>query len=251
VPDDSSPKVSSESSSLPWPARRLTVRTAVERARVLLSGLAWHLGLGRRSRIDRIDTAAKLRDFIDSHASHVAQTSLYGYLKARAGTRFPDLFEHDAFLVSINHAKWQVWATTLSDLTVFAGGLVQRRSGMRGNEVDLLMDWVVEDILARTGTPPDSGPDFPSSIDKLRLRIAECDFSRVTDDADSFTESPESLVLFAPIIEKYKQLDAEIVRNSVRFRWIEVRRTLRSLLDAEAVVDEFKTSSEQDSAIDS
>lgn len=219
------------------------MHSAIERARVLLSGVVWHLGLGRRSRQDRIDDVEKLRDFIDSHASHVAQTSLYGYLKARAGTRFPDLFENEEFLVSINHAKWQVWAATLSDLTVFSGGLVRRRSNAGNDEVNRLMDWIIGEIVARTGTPPDSGPDFSASIDNLRARVAICDFSQVSDGEDSFTESPDALVRFAPVIEKYKQLDAEIVRNSVRFRWIEVRRSLRSLLDADAITSEFKAAS--------
>jgi hypothetical protein len=229
-------------------ASRMVMRNAIERARLALSGIAWHVGLGRRSRMGRIDSAAKLRDFIDSHSSHVAQTSLYGYLKARAGTRFPDLFEHDEFLVSINHAKWQVWAATMSDLTVFAGGLVRDRSGAPNDTVDALMEWIIEEIVARTGIPTDSGPDFAASIDNLRARITTCDFSQVGDDAAAFTESPRALVTFAPVIEKFKRLDAEIVRNSVRFRWIEVRRSLRSLLDADAVIGDFQGVSASKSA---
>ena len=38
------------------------------------------------------------------------------------------------------------------------------------------------------------------------------------------------------MVDELKQLDAEIVRNSVRFRWIEVRRDLREMLDAAAVM---------------
>jgi hypothetical protein len=38
------------------------------------------------------------------------------------------------------------------------------------------------------------------------------------------------------VIENLKELDEEIVRNSVRFRWQEIRRDLRRNLNAEAVL---------------
>ena len=47
---------------------------------------------------------------------------------------------------------------------------------------------------------------------------------------------PAALVEWAPIVEDIKQLDQHIVRNSVRFRWQEVRRDLRRDLDADAVL---------------
>jgi hypothetical protein len=49
-------------------------------------------------------------------------------------------------------------------------------------------------------------------------------------------ESPPALVKWAPIIDELKRLDEAIVRNSVRFRWQEVRRDLRRDLDPAAVM---------------
>jgi hypothetical protein len=43
-------------------------------------------------------------------------------------------------------------------------------------------------------------------------------------------------VRWAPIVENLKELDEEIVKNSVRFRWQEIRRDLRRNLDAGAVL---------------
>ena len=42
-----------------------------------------------------INDRVSLAEFLNSRASHVAQTSLYGYLRTRAGTRFPELFDDD------------------------------------------------------------------------------------------------------------------------------------------------------------
>ena len=199
--------------------------------------LAAYLGAGGSGRKRTVANVAALRHFLDSRASHVAQTTLYGYLRARAGTRYPELFENDAYLVSINYAKWQMWLACLSDLSVFAGGLLALRTrAATPEEAGAVVRRAAEDVLERTGTPDDSGPLFAQDAEAVRQRLDRCDWSAVADDESVFTESPEALVRHAPIIAELMALDEEIVRNSVRFRWQEVRRELRVALDADAVL---------------
>ena len=198
--------------------------------------LAEYLGAGAAGRKRTIADIAALRHFLDTRASHVAQTTLYGYLRTRAGTRFPVLFENDAFVVSINHAKWQMWLACLSDLSVFAGALLALRSRAEPAAAGAAVQRAVEAILERTGTPDDSGPLFAEGARTVRDRLSRCDWHALGDDESEFTASPEALVRHAPIIPELMALDEEIVRNSVRFRWQEIRRELRATLDADAVL---------------
>ena len=62
--------------------------------------------------------------FINNQASHLAQTSLYGYLRARAGGDFPRLFNDPDFVAAVNVAKWRIWLAAVGDLAIFAGGLL-------------------------------------------------------------------------------------------------------------------------------
>ena len=206
------------------------------RLRHRLSVLAQYLGAGTAGRKRTVADVAALRHFLDTRASHVAQTTLYGYLRTRAGTRHPVLFEDDAFVVSINHAKWQMWLACLSDLSVFAGGLLAVRSRAGSVAAGAVVCRVVETIMERTGTPGDSGPLFAQGAEAVRNRLGRCDWGSISDDESAFTASPEALVRHAPIIPELMALDEEIVRNSVRFRWQEVRRELRTTLDADAVL---------------
>jgi len=164
----------------------------------------------------------------------VAQSSLYGYLRTRAGTRFPELFSHEEFSKSMDIAKWNVWLACLSDLSVYAGGLLRRRTG--SPDTSRLIAGAVDAILEETGIPPRAGGDFPRLAGQLRARLAACDWAAVEDNETAFVESPAALVRWAPVIEDLKRLDEEIVRNSVRFRWQEVRRDLRANLDAPALL---------------
>lgn len=177
-----------------------------------------------------------LREFVESRASHVTQTSLYGYLRTRAGSRYPDLFANDAFLVAINAAKWNVWTACVSDLTVYAG-VVIANAGIHGEEVCArVMNRIVEDILGSTGTPAGADVAFPRLAAELRHRVQSCRWHEARHNEPVFTESPDALVRWAPVMEELKQLDADIVRNSVRFRWVEVRQEFRRLLDVEGVL---------------
>ena len=198
--------------------------------------LATYLGAGGAGRKQTISDEVALQQFLDTRASHVAQTTLYGYLRARSGTRFPILFENDAYLVSINYAKWQMWLACVSDLSVYAGGLLALRSQAPPDLVGTVVCRAVQAILDRTGVPPDSGPAFADGVATVLERVRTREWHALSDDEAEFTASPEALVRHAPIIPELMALDEEIVRNSVRFRWQEIRRELRTTLDAEAVL---------------
>jgi len=204
-----------------------------------------YLGTVARRRVTRIADRNGLRHFLESRASHVAQTSLYGYLRTRAGARYPELFSNDAFVQSIDIAKWYIWLACLSDLSIYAGGLVAHRTGAGQAEVGGLMSDAVEAILAPTGTPAGAGNEFPQLAQRLRARVALCDWAAVSDDEAPFSESPTALVDHAPVIDELKRLDEEIVRNSVRFRWQEVRRDLRRELDATALMASAQAASKE------
>ena len=191
----------------------------------------WYRRWRRREPVHDVDA---LRAFLRTRASHVAQMTLYGYLRTRAGTRFPELFENDTFAVSINIAKWHVWLACLADLSVYAGALLRRNGGVGADEAGALIRRLVEDILEETGTPADAGPEFAAHAQRVRARLAVCDWNPADEEA-AFVESPAAVVHWAPIVDDLKALDEGIVRNSVRFRWHEVRRELSHNLDPAAV----------------
>jgi hypothetical protein len=199
-----------------------------------------HLGAGRWKRREPITGPDSLQGFIETRSNLVAQASLYGYLRTRAGMRYPELFSDDVFVRSINIAKWQLWLACLADLSVYAGGLLARRTQAQPERIGELMGGVVEAILAATGVPAEAGSDFAAGAQHARARIALCAWASVPDDETAFSESPAALVRCAPIVDELKQLDEPIVRNSVRFRWQEVRRDLRRDLDAFAVLASAK-----------
>jgi len=156
-------------------------------------------------------------------------------LRTRAGARFPELFANDRFVESVNIAKWHIWLACVSDLAVYAGGLMRERTQAGPLEVGRIIQGVVEETLYQTGVPADAGTEFAAHAERVLARVMLCDW-QPRDDEASFVESPAALVQWAPIADELKHFDEAIVRNSVRFRWQEVRRELRRDMDAAALV---------------
>lgn len=188
------------------------------------------------SRVEPIRDPAALRRFLQTRANFVAQMTLYGYLRTRAGARFPELFDEAPFVASMNIAKWHVWLACLSDLAAYAGGMLRRNGPASAADSGRLVCRLVEEILSETGAPAEAGPEFAAHAERVRARLALCDWAAQDDGSGSFVESPAALVYWAPIVDDLKALDEEIVRNSMRFRWVEIRQQLREHLDAASVI---------------
>ena len=197
--------------------------------------LGRYIGFSKQKGNANIDNPEALAHFINTRASHVTQTSLYGYLKTRAGTRFPELFKNPDILISINMAKWHIWLASVSDLCVFMGLLIQQSNRVDASQTSLMMSATINQIIQQTEIPQEAGEDINAAIEKTRQRINSLDWTQDYDDDSIFSQSPEALYYWSPIADELKTRDEEIVRNSIRFRWIEVRRSARHLIDIESL----------------
>ena len=66
--------------------------------------------LGKKKQIDEIES---LMSFVSSRSSYIAQVSLYGYLKARAGTRYVSLIKDPLFASSMKTARNHIFFACL------------------------------------------------------------------------------------------------------------------------------------------
>jgi len=199
-----------------------------------------YVGMGKNQKTRRITERDSLATFLSTRASHVAQTSLYGYLRTRAGTRFPEMFENPDILKSINIAKWHIWLACVSDLSLFAGQCMQRSGKVDDATIQQLLCAALQQLLEETGDPLEAGPDFASARDKIVQRITTCDWQQDRDDETIFSQSPDALFYWSPIADELKERDETIVKNSIRFRWIEVRRSALQKFDFDALAQNEK-----------
>ena len=197
--------------------------------------------LFRRRDSAPIDSIAALNRFAATRAAFIAQKTLYGYLKTRMGIRYPLMFDNDVFVDSVNIAKLHVFAACLSDLTIHA-------------VAHALPDETLEDAVRRKialdcfkAGLADNSDQFVEAfamgeaVSEFVRRLDETDWRFGAKQRENFTRSPRALMRWAPIAPELKRFDEEIVENSIRFAWRDVRVQLQKRLVATAVVEELRT----------
>lgn len=187
-----------------------------------------------------IDSIDALEYFVSTRASFVTQKILYGYLKARMGTRYPSMFEDDVFVHSINIAKFEVFAASLSDLTVFAvaHALVDKPdddAARRKLALRCFANGLAENAAE---APAEFSPR--AGTEKFTQRIAATDWNNVALTRENFVESPPALFHWAPISPELKKHDTDIVANSINFAWHEVRQNYTRRLATAAVANDWE-----------
>lgn len=192
-------------------------------------------------RFDRgaIDDVAKLTRFVQTRASFIAQSSLYGYLKTRMGTSFRKYFEDDAFSQSIRASAIKVFVSCLGDLAIFAAATTSRRSSLSDADATELAITCFDASIARYLSGKDLVQAPPDAFVTFRRRAEQTTWSHAAEGENAFLGSAEDLLRYAPVIDEYKALDHESVRNSIRFRWRDTRAELRERIDASSVANDW------------
>jgi len=186
-----------------------------------------------------IDSIERLQEFVTTRATYVAQKTLFTYVRARMGTRYPRMFEDEALMTSLNIAKVHVFAGCLSDLTIYAVGMALHDQPLGNDARRMLAMQCYETGLHENAAACPS--EFPERdyIESFGKRLDETDWRVAALQPENFTASPRALLRWAPIAEGLKKYDGEIVRNSVKFTWPEIRSDFRKRVDGAAICAEW------------
>ncbi|HUV33036.1 MAG TPA: hypothetical protein VMW31_05645 [Devosiaceae bacterium] len=191
-------------------------------------------------RFDRspISTVESLSEFNRTRAAYIAQTSMFGYLKTRMGTSFTKFFEDEVFSRAIRAASAKLFVSCLGDVTTFAAGLCS--DGAAPDETRALAEHCFARGFALTlvdleaeFVPADAEAEFAA-------RAALTDWHHAAQSFNAFAGSERDIVRFAPVVDEFKALDREIVSNSIRFRWRDVREQLRRRIDAQGICADWR-----------
>lgn len=183
----------------------------------------------------KIATTAQLQEFISSRAAFVSQKTLYGYVQTRMGMNYAKNFQDEVFLASLNIAKMHVFTACLSDLTVYAvaeamksaGGTHEACRSLAGNCFRAAIDENVQ-FAPSASWASDAITDFDR-------RLADTLWETGALMPENFMRSPRALVRWAPIAPELKRHDTEIVENSIKFAWLEVREEFRRRIEQGAI----------------
>ena len=174
-----------------------------------------------------IKSKSDLQKFIQQRSAHVTQTTLYGYLKTRMGTRYVLHFENDEFMASVNLAKWNIYAMALQDLTFFTFSYLKTNFNYNGTEKakEIFLNILDDEISNKM--PNDIIEEAKKNFEG---RLKDINWDTYHGDLP-FNPSALSLYKWAPIAEELKVLDRKIVLNSVILKWDIVKKEFKERIN--------------------
>ena len=189
-----------------------------------------------------LDGIDRVEHFVATRSALITQKKLYGYLQERMGLNYPKMFADEQYALSIRFAAMHVFAAALADMTVHAVAHIGAAGRLDVEEHRrMARSCYHSGITANAGHLSDTH-DPDAWYARFDERLDNTLWDNIPAGASAFIESPEALIRWAPISDEYKELDRDIVENSIRFAWNEVLSDFRSRLDAASVVADWQTS---------
>jgi hypothetical protein len=171
-----------------------------------------------------ISSKKDLKNFIQERSAHVTQTTLYGYIKTRIGSRYAMMFEDEVFLKSINLAKWNIYMAALSDCTFYVFSYLIDKKNLKQNDALEVFIQIIEN-------EKNNGLDdklFENTKLGFNQRLKEINW-KIYHQNSPFKNSGLSLLKWSPIAENLKVFDKEIVLNSIKLKWNLVENDFKDL----------------------
>ena len=174
------------------------------------------------NKFSSITSKKDLQNFVQERSAHVTQTTLYGYLKTRIGTRYVLMLDDEKYSESINIAKWNIYVEAISDLTLYVFSyLIDQKNLIQNDAKEVFINIITEELK--------NGLDekiFEKAKNNFNSRLALINWNKFYLEKP-FKNSGLALYNWSPIADELKVLDKKIVLNSMSLKW-------------NLVIDEFK-----------
>ena len=176
------------------------------------------------SQFKSIKSKEDLKNFIQERSAHVTQTTLYGYIKTRIGSRYAMMFEDEIFSNSINIAKWNIYLSALSDCTLYVFSYLIDKKNLKQNDAEEIFNNIAEKEI-ENGLKKNICDDAKI---EFKQRMETVDWNKYYLD-NPFKNSGLALYKWSPIADNLKILDKQIVLNSIKLKWNLVENEFKEL----------------------
>ena len=172
----------------------------------------------------KINNERDLGIFIKEKSAFVTQSTLYGYLKTRMGLKQYMMFTDDVFVESVNKAKWNIFSEAVTDLTFYSISFLNKKYNIDSLDPNKIYTNILDNEISN-GLTNDISERYKL---KFKDKLNSFNIKEYTDN-NPFSNSCNALFHWAPIADELKELDKEIVINSIKNKWMLVVADLEKI----------------------
>ena len=172
----------------------------------------------------KINSENDLLTFIKEKSAFVTQSTLYGYLKTRMGLKQYMMFTDDVFVQSVNKSKWNIFSEAVTDLTFFSISFFKKKYNIEKLDPTQIYENILNNEI-QNGLPKDICEKYKI---KFKEKLKNFNIEEYSNNSP-FLNSCNALYHWAPIADELKELDKEIVINSIKNKWMLVVADLEKI----------------------
>ena len=176
------------------------------------------------NKFSSIKSKKDLQNFVQERSAHVTQTTLYGYLKTRIGTRYVLMLDDEKYSESINIAKWNIYVEAISDLTLYVFSYLTEQKNLKQNDAKEVFNNIISDEC-KNGLDKKISDNAKNNFN---IRLMSINWNKFHLEKP-FKNSGLALYNWSPIADDLKILDKEIVLNSIMLKWNLVENEFKDL----------------------
>ena len=191
-----------------------------------------------------IDTADRLRTFLEERAALIAQKCAIDYCRGKTGLASYALFTEQTFLKALDICRWETFVTVLGDLFILAEG--QLRGQVAADRHPALcsrLESLYAAVLASMPAPAHRPQGWDDAFAAFGERFRAASRAEPKEARDVADHSARRLFDTLPIHASMRELDEEVVFGAVRFRMIAVSQEMRRRLSAPELVRQLLSES--------
>ena len=179
-----------------------------------------------------LENLDELAVYLDEQAAYIAQSAAYSYCRARTGFMGPKLFEEPSFLARLEITKWETYLAVLEDLFLILESHIRPAEFAGQERLHATLCVLYDRILTGRPVPDHLEQGWPKAGEGFSLRLAQSQMTAEKSPATVSQHSGKVLFETVPIHPDLKNLDEEMVINSIRFRFVRFAEDLKKKLAA-------------------
>ena len=125
------------------------------------------------------------------------------------------MFTDDVFVESVNKSKWNIFSEAVTDLTFFAVSYLNIKHNIDILNPNKIYQTILDNEIIN-GLPNEMCEKYKS---KFKEKLNSFNIKEYCSDKP-FSNSCNALFHWAPIADELKELDKEIVINSIKNKWM-------------------------------
>lgn len=193
-------------------------------------------GLLRRWRTPAINSTTGLRDFLDKHASQIAQKSVIGYCHVKTNLPLSELLKEKQFRDAFEIAQWEGFAAVLADLVLVAEAYLRPAAAGRLPGLAERLTAIFQEILAGHPMPVHRTEGWQAEVASLRGRLAAAQEGLPQSIALIAETSARRIFDVLPIHGRLREADQPAVEANVRFLMVGLAHKFDANFDYPAIV---------------